>query len=130
MAWQNFEGGTSFGQDGAFLHTANALMDTCSEHFHERILTISFMIQVWVALVCTLTRFELCYFSLGLIKGTGHRNSPNRIQELQQETFVSIIIYTDEVDFFNLPNHSSHTMALGSTHPLTEMSTRNLPGGG
>jgi hypothetical protein len=26
-------------------------------------------------------------------------------------------------------NHSSHTMALGSTKPLTEMSTRDLPGG-
>ena len=35
----------------------------------------------------------------------------------------------DEVDFFNLPNPSSHTMALGSTQPLTEMSTRNLTGG-
>jgi hypothetical protein len=35
----------------------------------------------------------------------------------------------DEVDFFNVPNPSSHTMALGSTQPLTEMSTRNLPGG-
>jgi hypothetical protein len=35
----------------------------------------------------------------------------------------------DEVDFFfNLPNPSSRTMALGSTHPLTEMSTRNLLG--
>jgi hypothetical protein len=33
-----------------------------------------------------------------------------------------------EVDFFNLPNPSSRTMALGSTQPLTEMSTRNLPG--
>jgi hypothetical protein len=31
--------------------------------------------------------------------------------------------------FFNLPNPSSHTMALGSTQPLTEMSTRNLLGG-
>jgi hypothetical protein len=31
--------------------------------------------------------------------------------------------------FFNWPNPSSHTMALGSTQPLTEMSTRNLPGG-
>jgi hypothetical protein len=31
--------------------------------------------------------------------------------------------------FFNLPNPSSRTMALGSTQPLTEMSTRNLPGG-
>jgi hypothetical protein len=34
----------------------------------------------------------------------------------------------DEVDFFKLPNPSSCTMALGSTQPLTEMSTRNLPG--
>jgi hypothetical protein len=31
--------------------------------------------------------------------------------------------------FFNLPNPSSRTMALGSTQPLTEMSTKNLPGG-
>jgi hypothetical protein len=34
----------------------------------------------------------------------------------------------DEVDLFNLPNPSSCTMALGLTQPLTEMSTRNLPG--
>jgi hypothetical protein len=31
--------------------------------------------------------------------------------------------------FFNLPNLSSRTMALGSTQPLTEMSTRTLPEG-
>jgi hypothetical protein len=31
--------------------------------------------------------------------------------------------------FFNLPNSSSRTMALVSTQPLTEVSTRNLPGG-
>jgi hypothetical protein len=35
----------------------------------------------------------------------------------------------EEVDFFNLPNPSSRTMALGSTQSLREMSTRNLPGG-
>jgi hypothetical protein len=35
----------------------------------------------------------------------------------------------DEVDFFDLPNPSSRTMALVSTQPLTEMSNRNLPGG-
>jgi hypothetical protein len=34
----------------------------------------------------------------------------------------------DELDFFNLPNPSSRTMALGSTQPLTDMSTRKLPG--
>jgi hypothetical protein len=35
----------------------------------------------------------------------------------------------DEMDFFSLPNPSSRIMALGSTQPLTELSTRNLPGG-
>jgi hypothetical protein len=32
------------------------------------------------------------------------------------------------LDFLNWPNPSSHTMALGSTQPLTEMSTRNILG--
>jgi hypothetical protein len=36
---------------------------------------------------------------------------------------------SDEVNFFNLLNSSSHTMDLGSTQPVTEMSTRNLPRG-
>jgi hypothetical protein len=31
--------------------------------------------------------------------------------------------------FFNWPNPSSCIMALGSTQPITEMSTRNIPGG-
>jgi hypothetical protein len=35
----------------------------------------------------------------------------------------------DDVDIFNLPNPSSRTMSLRSTQPLTEMSTRNFPGG-
>jgi hypothetical protein len=35
----------------------------------------------------------------------------------------------DEVDFFSLPNPSSLAMGLGLTGLLTEMSTRNLPGG-
>jgi hypothetical protein len=34
----------------------------------------------------------------------------------------------DGVDFFNLPNPSSRAMVLGSTQPLTKMSTRKLPG--
>jgi hypothetical protein len=33
------------------------------------------------------------------------------------------------LDFFNWPNPSNRTKALGSTQPLTEMITRNLPGG-
>jgi hypothetical protein len=36
----------------------------------------------------------------------------------------------DEViTYFNLANPSSRTVALQSTQPVTEMSTRNLPGG-
>jgi hypothetical protein len=33
------------------------------------------------------------------------------------------------IGFLNLPTPSSRTMALGSTQPLTELSTRNFPGG-
>jgi hypothetical protein len=40
------------------------------------------------------------------------------------------VLQADDVTgFFNWPNPSSRTMALGSTQPLTEMSTRNIPGG-
>jgi hypothetical protein len=35
---------------------------------------------------------------------------------------------TDVIGFFNGPNPTSRTMALGSTQRVTEMSTRNLPG--
>jgi hypothetical protein len=41
----------------------------------------------------------------------------------------SWVLISDEVTgFFNLPNPSSRTMAMGSTQSLTEMSTTNLPG--
>jgi hypothetical protein len=36
---------------------------------------------------------------------------------------------SDGVDFLDFPNPSSRTMVLESTQPLTEMSTRNFPGG-
>jgi hypothetical protein len=37
---------------------------------------------------------------------------------------------SDEVTgFSNWPNPSSRAMAMGSAQPLTEMSTKNLPGG-
>jgi hypothetical protein len=45
------------------------------------------------------------------------------------QTGRSPVRVPDEVDFFNLPNPSSRTMVLGSTQRLTEMSTRNFPGG-
>jgi hypothetical protein len=41
------------------------------------------------------------------------------------QTGRSPVQVPDKVDFFN---PSNRTMAMGSTQPLTEMSTRNLPG--
>jgi hypothetical protein len=41
----------------------------------------------------------------------------------------SLVRVPDELNLFNLPNPSSRIMALWSTQPLTEMSTRNLLGG-
>jgi hypothetical protein len=38
-------------------------------------------------------------------------------------------IANEVIGFFDLPNPFSRIMALGSTQPLTELSTRNLPGG-
>jgi hypothetical protein len=37
--------------------------------------------------------------------------------------------HDEVIGFFNLPNPSSRTMALESTQPVTEMSTRNFLGG-
>jgi hypothetical protein len=37
------------------------------------------------------------------------------------------LIPDEVIVFFNCLNPFSHTMALGSTHPLTEMSSKNLP---
>jgi hypothetical protein len=39
-------------------------------------------------------------------------------------------ILVEIIGFFYRLNSSSRAMALGSTQPLTEMSTKNLPGGG
>jgi hypothetical protein len=42
---------------------------------------------------------------------------------------VKGLIPDEVIGFFNWPNPSSLTMAMESTQPLTEMSTRNLSGG-
>jgi hypothetical protein len=44
-------------------------------------------------------------------------------------TLRAYSIPDEVIEFFNWPNPSSHTMAPGSTQPLTEMSTRNIPEG-
>jgi hypothetical protein len=52
-----------------------------------------------------------------------------KFQFLPHSWKVAGSIPNEVIGFFNLPNHSSRTMALWSTQPLTEMSTRNCPGG-
>jgi hypothetical protein len=42
---------------------------------------------------------------------------------------VAGLIPDEVIAFFNSANLSCRTMALGLTQPLTEISTRNLPGG-
>jgi hypothetical protein len=45
-----------------------------------------------------------------------------------QLNLIMLSIPDEVISFFNWPNPSSRNMALGSTQPPTEMSTRNLPG--
>jgi hypothetical protein len=42
--------------------------------------------------------------------------------------FVIFRFWMESLPFLNLPNPFSRSVALGVTQPLTEMSTRNLPG--
>jgi hypothetical protein len=57
--------------------------------------------------------------------GTRQRS---RLRHYATSRKVTGSIY-EVIGFFNWPNPSSRTMALVSTQSLTEMSTRNLPGG-
>jgi hypothetical protein len=42
---------------------------------------------------------------------------------------AAVSILDKVIGFFNGPNPSNRTMILASTQPLTEISTRNIPGG-
>jgi hypothetical protein len=48
---------------------------------------------------------------------------------MQQARRLPVPVPDEVIFFFNLPNPSTLTMALGSTQPLTKMNTKNLPGG-
>jgi hypothetical protein len=51
----------------------------------------------------------------------------SRLRNYATRRKVEGSIPDEVIKFFNLANPSSHTMALGSTQPLTEISKRNLP---
>jgi hypothetical protein len=70
--------------------------------------------------------------SLSIIKCN---NEEDYVSNIAASTFFTILSIKSKhkivvlVQIVYLPNPSSRTMALGSTQPLTEISTRNLPGG-
>jgi hypothetical protein len=60
---------------------------------------------------------------------TGARGSVVWLRHYVTSRKVVGSIPDEVIGFFNCSNPSSRTMDLGSTKPLTGMSTRNLPGG-
>jgi hypothetical protein len=56
------------------------------------------------------------------------RNVGGHLSELMKLYLIAGSVPEEFIEFFNWPNPSSRTMVLGSTQPLTEMSTRNLSG--
>jgi hypothetical protein len=60
-----------------------------------------------------------------VLRGTRYRSC---LWEYVKSLKAAGSIPDEVIIFFNWPNLSSHTMALRPTQPLTEMSTRNLPG--
>jgi hypothetical protein len=54
---------------------------------------------------------------------------PSWLRHYATSRKVAGSIPDEVIGYLILPNLSSRTVALGSTQPVTEMSTRNLPGG-
>jgi hypothetical protein len=69
----------------------------------------------------------------GALPPLAHTSTWLNVNELSAATTLRFTVRDSDVvkfiGFLNWPNPSSRTMALGSTQPPIEMSTRNLPGG-
>jgi hypothetical protein len=61
-------------------------------------------------------------------RATNNTLSKSSLAEFSQASVRKLAgsIPDEVIEFFNSLNHSSRNVALGSTQPLTEMSTRNL----
>jgi hypothetical protein len=70
----------------------------------------------------------ICEENVGASTSHNHRNLL-RYYATNRKEMSSILDEVIPFFVFNLPNPSSHIMALESTQPLTEISTRNRPGG-
>jgi hypothetical protein len=71
---------------------------------------------------CRHTSYKLC----SLRRGTQWRSW---LRYCATSRKVAGSIPHEVIDFFNVPNPSNRTMALGFAQPLTEMNTRNVLGG-
>jgi hypothetical protein len=81
--------------------------------------------QVWCQSMDLVQFLKLCVLLLML---RGSRGSVVGWGTMLQAGRSRVRVPMRWIFFFNLPIPSSHSMALGSTQPLTEMSTWNLPG--
>jgi hypothetical protein len=127
ITWRLFSHGLEMGvftepfpKDGCFFWLHSSCFEQICNNRHSR----SYVVSTEEALK---TDGEFATFSVRILYSEGARGSVVGWGTMLQAG-RSPVREPDEVDFFNLPNPSSRTMALGSTLPLTEMSTRNLPG--
>jgi hypothetical protein len=87
---------------------------------------------MWCYLACA--SFPLPKINRGYLPNSLHicnnilRGSVVGWGAMLQAGWSRVQVLMRSLDFFNRSNPSSRTMALWSTQPLTEMSTRNLPG--
>jgi hypothetical protein len=81
----------------------------------------SFFIFSLLCLLFSFILFLCIYFVLG--------GTRSWLRHYATRRKVADSIPDNVMGLFNSPNPSSRTIALGSTQPLTEMSTRNLSGG-
>jgi hypothetical protein len=82
---------------------------------------ISICPSVWLSMYIALYGpINMCFLHVILSPFRHYATSRNVAGSIPDKVIV----------FFNWPDLSSHTMALVSTQPVPEMSTRTLPGGG
>jgi hypothetical protein len=83
---------------------------------------------VWLKKVIPLRRIQMFLTPFCQIQCNFH-NRTLKLMHYATCRKVAGSIPVDAIWFFNWPDPSSRTMALGSTRPLTEMSTKNILGG-
>jgi hypothetical protein len=99
---------------------------TCHLVWNWLILYKLWPLQRWYEKLCLSTTFLLtCLEGLKLLEGRLGSKGDTQLHTWLRHWATGRNI----IGYFNWPNLSSRAMSLGSTQPLTEMITRNPPGG-